>query len=222
MNVNVAPGEVHRTRLDVPGVATVLCNIHAQMRAVIVVVDGPHALTGTHGEAKIESVPDGPRFLHVYALDHERPAPVALHVVPSGVSVVLDLVPQPSAVTVVASTRASWSEIASRMRQRLDETRHAARRGEVALVRAAIDDALRRHFRGEGLYAALRSDRGQLRAYELERRIEGLGRDLVLAATVSDAGEREGRVSTLEPALSELLADIGTAAGSLRPQGGGR
>jgi plastocyanin len=63
----------HTTRSEVftrPGIVRVFCNIHAQMSAVIVVLDTPYfTVTKRDGSFELNSVPSGEYRLHVF---HER------------------------------------------------------------------------------------------------------------------------------------------------------
>jgi len=53
-------GEKRSFKFDQPGVASLLCNVHPEMAAYIVVVPTPyHATTDKSGNYKIENVPDG-------------------------------------------------------------------------------------------------------------------------------------------------------------------
>lgn len=53
-------GKSPEKRFDHPGVVDVFCNMHAQMRATIVVLDHPYfALTEKNGRFTIENIPDG-------------------------------------------------------------------------------------------------------------------------------------------------------------------
>lgn len=53
-------GEKRPSKFDQPGVAALLCNVHPEMAAYIVVVPTPyHATTDKSGNYKIENVPDG-------------------------------------------------------------------------------------------------------------------------------------------------------------------
>jgi plastocyanin len=53
-------GDKRSFKFDQPGVAPLLCNVHPEMAAYIVVVPTPyHATTDKSGEFKLENVPDG-------------------------------------------------------------------------------------------------------------------------------------------------------------------
>jgi plastocyanin len=53
-------GEKRSFKFDQPGVASLLCNVHPEMSAYVVVVPTPyHATTDKSGNYKIENVPDG-------------------------------------------------------------------------------------------------------------------------------------------------------------------
>ena len=53
-------GEKRSFKFDQPGVASLLCNVHPEMSAYVVVVPTPyHAATDKSGNYKIENVPDG-------------------------------------------------------------------------------------------------------------------------------------------------------------------
>jgi len=53
-------GEKRPFKFDQPGVAPLLCNVHAEMSGYIVVVPTPYyAITDKNGDYKIENVPDG-------------------------------------------------------------------------------------------------------------------------------------------------------------------
>jgi plastocyanin len=54
-------GEKRSFKFDQPGVAALLCNVHPEMAAYVVVVPTPYyATTDKSGNYKIENVPDGP------------------------------------------------------------------------------------------------------------------------------------------------------------------
>ena len=60
-------GEKRSFKFDNPGVVTVLCNVHPEMSAYLVVVATPyHATTNASGEYTIENVPDGPHTITVW------------------------------------------------------------------------------------------------------------------------------------------------------------
>lgn len=63
-------GETRRHRFDEPGVYVILCNVHPDMEAFVVVVATPYfARTGVDGAFTIENVPPGTYTLHAW---HER------------------------------------------------------------------------------------------------------------------------------------------------------
>lgn len=62
-------GDRAEARLDRPGVIQVRCDIHDWMRAYVVVVDGPSAVTGGDGGFAIRGVPAGSYTVQVW---HER------------------------------------------------------------------------------------------------------------------------------------------------------
>jgi plastocyanin len=70
------PGSTRTVQFARPGVVRVFCNIHANMSAVIVVVDTPYfASTGKDGTFRIEGVPPGEYKLEAF---HERATPEEL------------------------------------------------------------------------------------------------------------------------------------------------
>lgn len=70
------PGSTRTVRFSRPGVVRVFCNIHANMSAVIVVVDTPYfSSTDKDGSFRIEGVPPGEYKLEAF---HERATPEEL------------------------------------------------------------------------------------------------------------------------------------------------
>jgi plastocyanin len=66
-------GTSRSVRFDRPGVSFLFCNIHAEMSAVVVVVDTPYfALSDRAGHVTIPNVPDGRYQMHVW---YERSLP---------------------------------------------------------------------------------------------------------------------------------------------------
>ena len=60
-------GEKRSFKFDNPGPVPLLCNVHPEMSAYIVVVPTPyHAVTNANGEYTIENVPDGPHTITVW------------------------------------------------------------------------------------------------------------------------------------------------------------
>lgn len=70
-NLGMYPrGTVRRLRFDQPGVVELLCNVHVEMSAYIVVVGNPFfARVGPDGTYRIEGVPPGERRVRCW---HER------------------------------------------------------------------------------------------------------------------------------------------------------
>lgn len=63
-------GSVRHVKFDKPGVVELLCNVHMEMSAYIVVLKSPYfALTGTDGTFRISGVPPGRHQLRCW---HER------------------------------------------------------------------------------------------------------------------------------------------------------
>jgi plastocyanin len=66
-------GTSRSVRFDRPGVSFLFCNIHAEMSAVVVVVDTPYfAMSDRTGHLSIPNVPDGRYQIHVW---YERSLP---------------------------------------------------------------------------------------------------------------------------------------------------
>ena len=66
-------GTSRSVRFDRPGVSFLFCNIHAEMSAVVIVVDTPYFATSDHaGHVTIPDVPDGRYQMHVW---YERSLP---------------------------------------------------------------------------------------------------------------------------------------------------
>ncbi len=82
-------GTVRRLKFDKPGVAELLCNVHAEMSAYIVVVKNPYfARTGSDGTYRIAGLPAGRHRLRCW---HERfPAQERVVEVPEAGSVTVD------------------------------------------------------------------------------------------------------------------------------------
>lgn len=54
------PGKVRQVKFDKAGLAPILCNVHTEMEAYVVVLDNPFfAIAGKDGKFKIEGVPAG-------------------------------------------------------------------------------------------------------------------------------------------------------------------
>jgi len=69
-------GTSRSVRFDRPGVSFLFCNIHAEMSAVVVVVDTPYfAMSDRAGHLAIPDVPDGRYQMHVW---YERSLPESL------------------------------------------------------------------------------------------------------------------------------------------------
>jgi plastocyanin len=67
-------GEVRSVRLDRPGLVRVYCNVHAQMSALVLVLDTPwYAQPASDGSFTLGAVPPGSYILHAW---HERAAEV--------------------------------------------------------------------------------------------------------------------------------------------------
>jgi len=62
-------GATHSARFDRPGVCFIFCNIHPEMSAVVVVVDGPYAVSNREGRISIPHVAPGRYQLYAW---HER------------------------------------------------------------------------------------------------------------------------------------------------------
>jgi plastocyanin len=66
-------GTSRSVRFDRPGVSFLFCNIHAEMSAVVIVVDTPYfAMSDHNGHLTIPDVPDGQYQMHVW---YERSLP---------------------------------------------------------------------------------------------------------------------------------------------------
>jgi len=66
-------GTSRSVRFDRPGVSFLFCNIHAEMSAVVIVVDTPYfAMSDRNGHLMIPHVPDGRYQMHVW---YERSLP---------------------------------------------------------------------------------------------------------------------------------------------------
>jgi plastocyanin len=66
-------GTTRSVRFDRPGVSFLFCNIHAEMSAVVIVVDTPYFATSDRtGHLTIPNVPDGKYQMHVW---YERSLP---------------------------------------------------------------------------------------------------------------------------------------------------
>jgi plastocyanin len=71
------PGTSRPVRFARPGVVRVFCNIHANMSAVIVVLNTPYfEATQKNGSFQVNNVPPGDYFLHVF---HERATQATLN-----------------------------------------------------------------------------------------------------------------------------------------------
>jgi plastocyanin len=62
-------GASHSVRFDRPGISFIFCNIHPEMSAVVVVVEGPYAISNAAGQVSIPSVLPGRYSLYAW---HER------------------------------------------------------------------------------------------------------------------------------------------------------
>ena len=86
-------GEKRAFKFDNPGVVTLLCNVHPEMEAFVVVLGNPFwALSDKDGNFKIEHVPAGKFTLMTFAGADPKADPVPVVVTPgssTGVTVTL-------------------------------------------------------------------------------------------------------------------------------------
>jgi plastocyanin len=88
-----APGTSKSVVFSKPGVVRVFCNIHANMSAVIVVLDTPYFdVSKRAGTFEINGVPQGDYRLHVF---HERATQITLNALDRRVAVAADSVTLP-------------------------------------------------------------------------------------------------------------------------------
>ena len=73
-NLGLYPaGHTRSLRFDKPGVVEVLCDVHLEMSAYIVVLENPYfALTGTDGKYEIQDVPVGSRTVWCWSAKGRR------------------------------------------------------------------------------------------------------------------------------------------------------
>ena len=62
-------GATHSARFDKPGISFIFCNIHPEMSAIVVVVDGPYAISNREGRVTIPNVLAGSYLVFAW---HER------------------------------------------------------------------------------------------------------------------------------------------------------
>ena len=62
-------GGTHSARFDRPGICFIFCNIHPEMSAIVVVVDGPYAVSNREGSVTIPNVLPGRYQVYTW---HER------------------------------------------------------------------------------------------------------------------------------------------------------
>jgi plastocyanin len=208
VNVALSKGTEHRVKLRDAGVSTILCDFHAHMRAVLVVVDSAFAWTDARGEARIPGLPAGTHAVHAIAFTHQR-ARADVTVGESGESeVAFALEPIAQASVVVTAETLAWPDLAKRIRGQLDIARSAALKGDVPSVRAALADAKERYFAGSGLRAELRSQLGRARTLDHEERLAKVSAALIEAAGKSDATERSKLVDATNDEASKLAKEL--------------
>lgn len=77
-------GVAHSARFDRPGVCFLFCNIHPEMSAVVVAVDGPYGMSTGDGRVSIPNVMPGRYLLYAW---HERARPATGDVRPPEVTI---------------------------------------------------------------------------------------------------------------------------------------
>lgn len=81
-------GATHSATFSRPGVSFIFCNIHPEMSAVVVVVDGPYyALSNAAGEISISNVPPGRYRVQAW---HERAKPARSQTLPFDIEITRD------------------------------------------------------------------------------------------------------------------------------------
>ncbi len=74
--------EIRYHRFDSPGAATLLCNVHAEMSAYVIVAETPYfGVTEKDGKFTLDGVPPGEYILKVW---HEKAKPATIAVTVSG------------------------------------------------------------------------------------------------------------------------------------------
>jgi plastocyanin len=215
VNVALSKGTEHRVKLRDTGVSTILCDFHAHMRAVIVIVDSPFAWTDARGEARIPGLPAGPRSVQVLALDHERGRAEVTVAETGEAELAFELAPVATAPVVVAPESLPWPDLVARIRGQLDIARAEARKGDLARVDAALAEAKGRYF--VAIKTELRGQLGRQRAAELEDELARIGASLRDAAAKPES-ERAKLVDATAADTDAFHKELDEAAKKLPPR----
>jgi len=221
-NASIVAGKDDSRVLDATGEATLLCDIHSNMRCVLRVLDADFARTGADGHARLDA-PSGVQKLRVAALDRpEDRREVTIASALTSVTVTLGALEK--APIVEAPERLPWPVVAARLGASLARAEHWAECGDGASAREAADEAVGRWYSGSGLYEAVREldaaavERGDKaakgRADELKSRLKKSATKAE-AAGKAEAGARGAALDDLRAHDKAVATEIGELARAL-------
>jgi high-affinity iron transporter len=215
-NLMVAVGQEVSVKPERPGIMTVLCNIHPQMRASVVVIPGPYWAWVEPGqtEVRLERVPAG-SYRVVLFQEQCRSVSTTVEVPDTEETTVkLELIPLVSLSGPLASAEASsplmpttWTEVLRRVDETLEQSIAAAAAGDAERAEQQALEAYFRHFEGAHLETAVMLFRGSQQAFALERAFARFWRAAGEAARLPEAEGRR-KIAELRNQARWLAAEL--------------
>ncbi|MBI2192151.1 MAG: FTR1 family protein [Planctomycetes bacterium] len=208
-------GMSRRHMFDRPGIVTLLCDIHHDMRAFVVVLSNPYfALTDENGRYRLSPMPVGEHLLRVW---HESHVTASCSVV-AGEDSVVNLVLTPLSMRRESSgdlTRGAdsglrkeawdWEKVVREIGATLDESVAEATAGRAERACKLASDAYFAYFEGHGMETAIRQNISARRVFELEEMFGEIRRK---AASGALGQAPAARLGALEAELmGELRSD---------------
>ncbi len=211
-NASMSPGQPRSFTPTVPGVYTLLCDVHSHMRGYLIVADTPWVrVCSREGQFRFDDVPAGRYVLKIW---HEMGAPVRKEVIVSGDDPV-DLgtlaLTVPAVLTQGGGPAAPvllWSQVIEKIGLLLASSLDAAvRPGGLKTARTLAEDAYWGAFEASDMETAVRVHLGFTRAGALEDQFRAM-----VAGVRDVASGREPPEHATELSRKLLLGLLSAAA----------
>lgn len=218
-NQTMPPGQPTAFTPASTGILNVFCDIHQHMRAFLIVLESPWAMTcDKKGKYRFENVPAGRYRLTLWHEMGRKPVEREIEVPSDGIDLgttqLTDATAPPGRASLIAPPAKTWPELIDRIAIKLTTSLAAAKRSESAeRAKSLADSAHQADFVESGLAQAVRTRLGNERAIDLESKFRKFAEAIkaATAAAPSDSAEASSALRSLMAALVQASQDLKSA-----------